>query len=83
MTEDEIIGQLTELFRELFDDDAIILRPDTTADDIDGWDSFTHLNMVLAVEARFGIRIYPKEVEALTNVGDLARIVAARASKTS
>lgn len=77
MNEEQIMAQLTDLFRELFDDDAIVLRPDTTADDIDGWDSFTHLNMIIAVDGRFGIRIHPKEVESMANIGDLARIIKA------
>jgi acyl carrier protein len=81
MTENTTIEQLTELFRELFDDNAIQLRPDTTADDIEGWDSFTHLNMIIAVEAHFGIKIHPKEVESLTNVGDLVKLIEMRQGK--
>jgi acyl carrier protein len=79
MTESEVYAALTEIFRELFADDTIVLRPDTTADDIEGWDSFTHLNLVIAVEMHFGIKLRTNEIEGLGNVGDLAKIVLSRA----
>lgn len=80
MTNEQIYENLTELFRELFADDAIVLTPETTADDIDGWDSFNHISIIVAVETRFGIKMHASEIERLTNVGDL---VAAIASKST
>jgi acyl carrier protein len=76
MTNPEILQSLTELFRELFMDETIVLTPETTADDIDGWDSFTHLNMIVAVETRFGIKMTTAEVESLMSVGDLVATIA-------
>ena len=79
MTEPEVYAALTDIYREVFGDDAIELTPATTADAIDGWDSFTHLNLIVAVEMHFGIKMRTTEIEGLTNGGDLARIVMARA----
>ena len=75
MTEPDTLAALTDLFRELFMDDTIVLTPATTADDVDGWDSFTHLNMIVAVESRFRIKMTTAEVEGLTNIGDLITVI--------
>jgi acyl carrier protein len=75
VTEPEVYAILTELFHELFADDSIVLTPDTTADDVSGWDSFNHLNIIVAVETRFGIKLQTNEIEGLTNVGDMARLI--------
>ena len=66
---------LTEVFREVFDDPEIALTAETTADDIEGWDSLSHVNLIMAVENRFDIRFKPKEILSFKNVGDLARCV--------
>jgi acyl carrier protein len=78
MTEQEILQELTAVFRDVFDDDTITLRPETTADDIDGWDSQAHVTLVVATEMRFGIRFKTAELEGLHNVGDFARLIHAR-----
>jgi len=75
MASQEIYKQLTEIFRDLFDDDTIVLTPETTAKDVDGWDSMMHVNVVLAVEMRFKIKFKTSEVESLHNVGHLADLV--------
>ena len=71
---------LTEVFRQVFDDPEITLTPETTADDIEGWDSLSHVNLMMAVENRFDIRFKPKEVLSFKNVGDLARCVESKLS---
>jgi acyl carrier protein len=71
MTNEEIYARLTEIFRELFADDALVLTPQTSANDIEGWDSFVHLSLIVAVESRFGIKFSTAEIESLTNVGTL------------
>ena len=81
MTEAGIYQTLTGLFRELFGDDDIVLTPATTAADIESWDSFNHLNLIVATEARFGIRLNSADVETLHSVGDLAAIIRARTEK--
>ena len=56
MNEMEILQALTQVFHDVFDDDDIVLTPETTADDIDGWDSQTHVLLIVAAEQRFGIK---------------------------
>ncbi len=74
---DAVYQELTELFRDLFMDDDLVLRPDMTADDIKNWDSINHINLLVAVESRFGIRISTMGVEKLKCVGDLADLITA------
>lgn len=73
---DPIYDDLNEIFRDVFGDDAISLAPSTTAADVAGWDSFNHINVVVAVESRFGIKFSTAEVERLRNVGDMATLIA-------
>ncbi len=75
MQREEIYVRLTELFRELFSDDDIVLRPEMTADDIEGWDSFNHLSIIVAVETRFSIKMKTSEIETLANVGALVEAI--------
>lgn len=55
----------------VFDDDDIKLSSDTTANDVDGWDSLSHVNLITAIELRFNIRFSQKELLKHRNVGDL------------
>jgi len=75
MTEQEIFQQLSEVFRDVFDDETITLRAETTAEDIDGWDSQAHVTLVVATEMRFGIRFRTAELESLHNVGDFVQLI--------
>lgn len=68
MTPAEILEQI---FRMVFDDETIEIRPDLTANDVDGWDSLSHVNLVTTVEAKFAIRFTQKELLKQRNVGDL------------
>lgn len=81
MKDDEIYAALTQVFRDVFDDDDITLSPETTADDIAGWDSQAHVNLVVAAEARFGIRFRTAELESLHNVGDFVQLIASKQRK--
>ncbi len=78
MDEPQIYSSLDEVFRELFDDDSIKLTPKTTAEDVDGWDSFNHLNIIVAVEMKFGVRFETAEIEHLANIGDMVRLIVAK-----
>lgn len=75
MQQDDIYAQLTTIFRDLFDDDSIVLRPGLTAADIPDWDSFNHINLIVAVEARFGIKFQTAELESMQTVGHLADLI--------
>ena len=75
MTVETIYSQLTEIFRDLFDDESIVLTPQTTASDIEGWDSFNHINLIVATEAKFKIKFNTAEIESLHNVGHLVQVI--------
>lgn len=62
---------LNGIFRMVFDDDGIEIERDMTANDIDGWDSLSHVNLITAVESKFKIRFTHKELLTLKNIGDL------------
>ena len=63
--------RLNATFRKVFDDDEIEIRPEMTAADVDGWDSLSHVNLILAVEREFGIKFTHRELLTFRNVGDL------------
>lgn len=75
-----VMELLEPIFREVFDDDSISLRPEMTADDVDGWDSLSHVNLIVAIEHRFKIRFSQKELLTFRNVGDLIQSIAQKAS---
>jgi acyl carrier protein len=66
---------LNDIFRQVFDDDTIEIAPEMTANDIDGWDSLSHINLITAVEAGFGIRFNQKELLTFKNIGDLLKSI--------
>ncbi len=69
--EDPVLSRLTPIFREVFDDDALVLTPGMTAGDVDGWDSLAHIRLILSVQKAFGIKFSAVEMSRLKNVGDL------------
>jgi acyl carrier protein len=75
MQEAELYTQLTEIFREVFNRDDLQLRPELTAKDVPGWDSFKQIEIIIAVEAKYDIKFRTRELDNLHNVGDLARTV--------
>lgn len=75
---DENVLRLTAVFRDLFNDDSIVLADQTTAADIPGWDSFNHINLVMMVESEFGIRLKTSEITHLKNVGELMNLIATK-----
>jgi acyl carrier protein len=70
-----VIDELTKVFEEVFDQNGLKLSPETTANDIEGWDSMSHVTMLMAVEEHFGIEFKPYEIANLVNVGALISLV--------
>lgn len=67
------VETLNQIFKMVFDDDSIQIRPDMTANDVDGWDSLSHVNLITTIEAKFNIRFSQKELLKHRNVGDLIK----------
>ncbi|MEG0654923.1 MAG: acyl carrier protein [Hydrogenoanaerobacterium sp.] len=78
MTRTEIFDQLNEVFQDVFDDDSIIVNNETTSADIEEWDSLEHINLVVAVERKFGIKFEMGEVVTMKNVGAMVNIIEER-----
>ncbi len=81
MEEAEIYGALTGIFRKLFAREDIVLHAGTSAEDIEGWDSFRQVEILLALEQRYAMKFTAKELDNLECVGDLARSIASRSIK--
>jgi len=75
MNDDEVLKELTEIFHQIFDDDTIVLSRQTTAHDIAEWDSFNHINIIIAIEIRFKIKFQIAEIESLRNIGDAIDLI--------
>ena len=75
MKREEIYERLNKVFREILDDDSIELHDETTADDVEGWDSFEHINLIVGVEDEFGIKIPMGKIVSMKNVGELVDII--------
>lgn len=66
------------MFREVFDNPKLEISDATAANDVEGWDSITHVNLIVAVEMAFGTTFTTKDVKALANVGDFIQLIAKR-----
>ena len=71
----ETLAKLTPIFHQVFEDESVVINRETTADDIDAWDSLSHINLVLAVEMEFKIRFARGELQALKNVGEMIDLI--------
>lgn len=78
MTEQEIYHALSEVFAEVFLRDDLALTPALSAKDVAGWDSFKQIEIVMATEQRFGIKLRTREIDGLKTVGDLAGLIASK-----
>ncbi len=81
MDRQDIIDRLNEVFSDVFDDDEIEVDEETTADDIEDWDSIEHINLISAVESEFGIRFKMGEVSGMNDVGEMISIIEERTEK--
>ena len=75
MDRDEIFKELNEIFRDVFDDESITVTDETTADDIEDWDSLEHINLLAAVEQQFGVKFNMGQIVTLKNVGEMVDLI--------
>lgn len=75
MNREDVYERLNMVFREVFDDESISVNDETTSDDIDDWDSFEHINLIVAVEDEFGMKIPMGKVVTMKNVGEMVDII--------
>jgi len=65
-------AELNSIFRLVFDDEDITVNPESTTNDVEGWDSLSHTNLIVAIEKHFGIRFKSSEILKWKNVGEMA-----------
>lgn len=75
MSREEIFQKFTDIFRDIFADESIVLSDSTSAKDIEGWDSFQQINLIVAIEDVFGLEVPLKRVEKLNNVGEMVTLI--------
>lgn len=75
MSREMIYEKVTDIFRDVFDDETIELNDNTSAADIEDWDSLMHINIITAIENGFSIKFKLKEVTNLQTVGDTIRLI--------
>ena len=75
MSKNEIFEKLNEIFRDVFDDEEITVTEETTAADIEDWDSLSHIMLLSAIEDEFGIKFDMKAVQSLKNVGAMVELI--------
>ena len=79
MDEPQIYARLVRVFEDVFDEDSIEVTPELSAKDVDGWDSLTHIRLLLTIEKGFNIKFSTSEIGKLEIVGDLVALFKARA----
>ncbi len=78
MSREEVFQKLNHVFQDVFDDDSIVVSDNTTAADIEDWDSLEHINLVVAIEEDFGMKFNMAEVTGLKNVGEMVDVILKR-----
>ena len=75
MTRADIYRKLDEVFQDVFDDESIHVSDETTANDIEDWDSLEHINLMVAVENAFGTKFNMGQIGSLKNVGEMVDLI--------
>jgi len=75
MTREEVLNQVQNIFRDIFDDQTLVIESSTNSDDIEDWDSMNHINLVSAIEKQFSIRFPLGELQSLNDVGALINLI--------
>jgi acyl carrier protein len=75
MNQDHVYDTLTEILRDVFDNETVVATPELSARDVPEWDSFNHINVVAAAEMKFGVKFRTSEIETLRNIGDFVALI--------
>jgi acyl carrier protein len=83
MTHQELFDNIQDVFRNVFDDPTLLIAREMTAEDVQGWDSFAHVNLIMALEATFAVKFRLAEVQELQCVGDIVDVIGKKAGVTT
>jgi len=78
METNEIIKQVNDIFIDVLDNDDIKLKPETSAKDIEEWDSLNHIQLIVAIEKKFKLRFTTSEINSWKNVGEMSENIKKR-----
>lgn len=78
MQNEALLEQIQIIFRDVLDDEEIVLSEETTAEDVEGWDSLTHIQLIVAIEKQFKIKFTSREILSWKNVGELVACLEAK-----
>ncbi|ALL08397.1 acyl carrier protein [Pedobacter gandavensis] len=78
MERNEILGKVQEIFRDVLDNEEIVLTPETTADDVEDWDSLTHIQLIVGIEKEMKIKFTSKEILSWKNVSEMIDCIASK-----
>ena len=81
MSREEGTARLTDVMRDVFDIDDLEYNDSLKADDVEGWDSLSHLRFLIAVEKEFGFRFTSGEIDGFKNVGEMLDVIVQRATR--
>ena len=70
-----VLKELTPIFQNVFENDALVIDENTTSADVEGWDSLAHIRLIVSIERALKIRFAAAEIATLANVGELARVI--------
>lgn len=82
LNQGSILGRLEQVFRNVLDQDDLVLTLDSAPDDVEGWTSLSHINLIAAAENEFGLRFGVREVVAAHNVGTLVQLIQSKSQDT-
>ncbi len=77
----DLLPEIQELFRDLFDDETLVITRDSNAATVEGWDSLLHVNLVTAIEKKYKIKFGLAELQELKNVGDMIEAIEAKSGR--
>jgi acyl carrier protein len=75
MDKAQVLAEVSEIIRDVLDVPNLVVTTSTSAENVEGWDSFNHINIVVAVESHFHVKIHTAEIEELRNVGELVDLI--------
>jgi len=81
VTKEKIYVSLNEIFCDVFDDNSIVITDDTSAEDVEGWDSLEHVNLIVAIEQFYKIKMTVEEITGIRNVGEMVNIILEKVDK--
>lgn len=78
MTREDVMDKVQDIFRDVFDDDSLIIKNETNSDDIEDWDSLEHIALLVSMEKEFNMKFDIKEVNKLENVGQMVDLIVSK-----